>query len=229
MLDLSVIIPVGPGDEDWRELLPLLANLPKQTELIISGCEPVPEDWSEWNRSSTLAQTQWLISPKGRAQQLNHGVERSQGRMLWLLHADSRPDRVVIDAVSRQSEALQDRWCYFDLHFARESNQKMMLNQIGANLRSRIFQLPFGDQGWLLSRSIFDRVGPFDTDWARGEDLEWALRAKRYDVRPVRIGQKLSTSARRYITHGWLRTTWDHQIQMWRMIRAARLQHRKLP
>ena len=227
-LDLSVVIPVGPGDESWRELLPLLTGLSQATELIISACEAAPAAWTETADQRAIAERQWLVSEPGRAQQLNHGVERSRGRRLWLLHADSRPDQTVIDAVNNQIHQQEEYWHYFDLAFDNQLRWKTAFNRVGANLRSRVFKLPFGDQGWLISKTVFERVGLFDTHWVRGEDLEWAMRARHYGIRPVRIGCRLITSSRRYIEHGWLRTTLDHQVKMWRMIRVARRQHRDL-
>ncbi|MEM7053625.1 MAG: hypothetical protein AAF446_03655 [Pseudomonadota bacterium] len=224
-LDLSVIIPVGPGDDDWRELLPLLTNLPKETEVILSACEAAPANWPEPANDCPIAECYWQMSEPGRAQQLNHGIEHCQGRMLWLLHADSRPNSSARHAITTWVDMDDDRWLYFDLAFDQQLNGRMFLNSIGANIRSALFRLPFGDQGWLLSKSLFERVGKFDRSWARGEDLEWAVRARRLNIRPERTGTQLMTSCRRYVEQGWLKTTANHLYQTMRMVHKACRQH----
>lgn len=228
---LSIVIPVGPGDEAWRALVPLLHPLAENSEILISACTNPPADGPTWlDRAGSPVR--WLSSEPGRARQLNYGLQQSQGDMLWLLHADSRPDAKVIEAVTTRLEQSEDRWFYFSLAYAKDDAGHLIgparLNAAGANLRCSIFGLPFGDQGWLLSRTLFDRVGLFDASWSRGEDLEWVLRARRLDIHPEPVRQRLHTSARSYAKHGWLRTTLDHQYQTIRMIRAARRQHQAL-
>ena len=228
---LSILIPAGPGDEAWRTLLPLLQPLPGDCEILISACTPLSPH--EQDPIETAASpVRWLVSEPGRARQLNLGIRQSQGRMLWLLHADSRPDAAIMEAVAARMDQKENRWFYFALAFtgddAGHAPWPTRLNAACANLRSSVFGLPFGDQGWLLSRALFDRVGLFDTAWPRGEDLEWVLRARRRGIRPEPVRPRLHTSARRYAEHGWLRTTIDHQYQTIRMVRAARRQHRAL-
>ena len=220
---LSVIIPVGPGDQAWHGLLPQLAGLPESTELIISACEPVPDEEST-RLDSVCHACHWLQSRPGRAYQLNRGIEFGQGRMLWLLHADSRPTPDVIQQVCQWVDQHKEGWLYFDLAFDDRLWGRMQLNTIGARLRSRLFDLPFGDQGWLISRQRFEHVGPFDASWHRGEDLEWAMRARRHQLKPVPSQTRLVTSSRRYREQGWFKTTLNHVVQTLKMVRKARQQ-----
>ena len=70
-----------------------------------------------------------------------------------------------------------------------------------ANLRSRLFGLPYGDQGLLASRALYDQVGGF-ADIPLMEDVAMA-RALRGRMRGVRC--RIETGAERYLAQGWVR------------------------
>ena len=66
------------------------------------------------------------------------------------------------------SSTARPDWVKFD-------GLAMQLNAAGANLRSRWLGLPFGDQGLVLPRASFERLGGFDPALRYGEDhaLVW--------------------------------------------------------
>lgn len=201
----SVIIPVGPGDTGWRDLLPRLDRLPRGSEIIISATTGAV---CRADLEALPHRPIWLTGPAGRADQLNRGVARASGDRLWLLHADSLPDAAVVDCAAGL-RIDDDEIAWFDLRF-HDGPALVRLNAHGATLRSRLLGLPFGDQGWLLARSLFDRLGGFDPALKRGEDLDFIVRARACGVRLKRTGLALATSGRRYLDHGWLSTTARH-------------------
>ncbi len=142
--------------------------------------------------------------------------------MLWLLHADSEPDPPCVDAARRFMQQGLEAIGWFDLRFGDDGPAAVALNSWGANLRSRWFKLPFGDQGWLLPRALFEKLGGFDPDFGRGEDLEFIVRARRAGIPLIRIGAVLRSSARRYQEHGWLPTTLKHLALTVRLHHKAR-------
>jgi len=212
-------VPVGPGDRAWRGLLPLLADLPVPFEVVLSGCEPPPDDLSP---AGAPASVRWCAEKTGRARQLHHGIESARTDQLWLLHADARPSTQVLAAAAEPIAADVLGW--FPLRFEPPRPAAARLNAWGANLRSRFLGLPFGDQGWRLHRDTYQRVGGFDPDWPRGEDLEFAVRARDRGVRLERYRPTLATSPRRYAEQGWWRTTAEHlrlTRTMWRDARRG--------
>jgi GT2 family glycosyltransferase len=213
--ELSIVIPCGPGEAAWPTLLDRLSMLDDAVEIILSGSEPEPSLAA--NRGA-----RWITGAPGRAAQLNRGVEAASGTMLWLLHADSEPDAACLDAARRYSREGPGGIGWFDLSYAADGPAAVAVNAWGANLRSRWFGLPFGDQGWLLRKSLFKALGGFDPEFGRGEDLEFMVRAARAGVPRVRIGTSLRSSARRYRVHGWLRTTLEHLLLTARLHRRAR-------
>jgi rSAM/selenodomain-associated transferase 2 len=214
---LSVIVPVGPGERAWRALLPQLAPLAPFAEVLLVAAEAEDGD----TVASTTLPVKRLLARQGRASQQNAGARAAAGRWLWFLHADSRlgadaPAALLRALEGRRAEALY----YFDLRFLPDGPRWTGLNAFGTWLRSRLFRLPFGDQGLLLSAEAFARLGGFDETVALGEDLSLVLTAQQSDL-PIRpIGAVLRTSARRYAERGWARNTWRNLRLTWQLSRA---------
>lgn len=214
----SVIVPAGPGEDAWRGLVPSLETLGPDWEVILSAAEPGP--------SEPPAGVRWITGPAGRAGQLNRGIRAAAGGWLWLLHADCRPDdralEIASDLARPDPTGGNIRPGYFRLRFAADGPALTRLNGHGGNLRARLFAQPFGDQGWLLPRALVERLGGFDESLDRGEDLDFAVRARAagYPFRP--LAGTVTASARRYRQHGWLRTTAEHARLTWQLTRASR-------
>lgn len=212
---IALIIPVGPGDDSWRGLLPFLATLSPPLEICFSACTPRPAD------AALQARWSWLDGPAGRARQLNLGSRQTVAAQLWWLHADSRPRADALTALQASITAAPAALHWFPLAFA-DGPRLAGLNARGANWRSRVLGLPFGDQGLCLPRSTFERLGGFDERLARGEDLDLVVRARHAGIALAQVSSPLTSSARRYRHQGWLRTTAEHLWLTWRQTRAAR-------
>lgn len=159
-----------------------------------------------------------LICEEGsRAKSLNAGAGRAQRPFLWFLHADSRVNAGNLDSLSKAIEKNPDMLHYFDLAFAADGPAIARLNAFGANLRSRIFGLPFGDQGFCISKDRFGAAGFYREDLPYGEDLMFVWKARQKGIRLNRIPSKLITSARKYRQHGWLKLTALYQVRWIKM------------
>ncbi|MFU8895858.1 MAG: TIGR04283 family arsenosugar biosynthesis glycosyltransferase [Gammaproteobacteria bacterium] len=207
-LTLSVIIPVGPGDDTWRDLLDDLAVLEDGAEIILVASQGGAPAAFRPGRYGLRVPTRWLETPAGRARQQNAGAAAAGGETLWFLHADSRlPPASVAAATHFYGRAALG---FFDLRFRDDGPRLVALNAFGVRLRSRWLGMPFGDQGLILPRRLFEELGGFDEGLPQGEDhaLVWAARRAGIPLIPLRT--PLLTSARRYAQHGWLRTTLRH-------------------
>ena len=208
---VSIVIPIGPDETQWKTLLSDLSFLNNldldmaDTEIIIAA----PFDSEPHHISDT--NVHWLCEGKGRAEQLNAGARHARGEFMWFLHADSRVDVsqffVLLGCLRSKPNCLY----YFDLIFSKEGGVLMFLNEWGANIRSHLFGVPFGDQGFCIKKSLFTTLGGFPEDVTYGEDHLFVWKAKQYDIPIKSVGVSLYTSSRKYKKLGWFKTTCLHQ------------------
>ncbi|MGJ4752430.1 glycosyltransferase [Leptospira kmetyi] len=195
MKQVSVIIPVLRSDSGCEKLLEELPSL-------------IPNDWeivvSESNGNENRAQT------------LNEGVRKSKGEFLWFLHGDSRIDSYGIGILQKSILHYPEKLHYFKLRFY-PNRFLMRINANGANLRSRLLNSPFGDQGLCIRRENFFKCGCFDETAPYGEDLLFVWTAQENGIRLNRLDAYLETSDRKYQKNGWLRITLLHQYLYWKL------------
>lgn len=216
--DLEIIVPVGPHEHAWSHLLRELTRMLPGVRCAFVFAEQVPARFSKICRTlRTRAMVRATATPAGRAQQLNHGARTSYARYWWFLHADSQLTSEILLRLHVFLNSGSDAIGYFDLQFLPDGPRLMPLNALGAWLRSRLLHWPSGDQGLVVSRAVYERLGGFDEDVACGEDLLFIKRARRSGVRIAPIGAFLLTSARRYREFGWLRTTARHVLMAMRV------------
>lgn len=213
---LSIIIPAGPDDNAWQHLLKELMVLGKDIEIILSACQIQPKDFE------LPANVIWNQSPQGRARQLNAGAAQASGDIFWFLHADTRFTADVIEAVLSHIATNKAALGYFRLKFADDGPEQTQLNAWAANIRSRYFGLPFGDQGFIMHSSLFEKIKGFDENVTIGEDLDFVVRVKASGISLQELPAELMTSARRYQQHGWLSTTIRHVYLTWCLTRQAK-------
>ncbi len=151
----------------------------------------------------------------GRAAQLNAGVERSSGRYLLFLHADTLPPpgyRQAIIGILTDPEVVGGAF-----RFSSDDNSfGMKLVALGTNLRSTILGLPYGDQGIFMERRIFDEMGGFKK-LPIMEDFDLVCRLRKRG-KVVTLRQPVITSSRRWQSLGTLRTTLRNQMMIAKFI-----------
>ena len=204
--DISVIVPIAR-----QELLfPALAS---QLEALAPPCELIYVSTVDRPAKFGHRHAQWRrIATSGRAAALNYGAKVATGTYLWFIHADTRLSansyQLLRNSLRRHPWAM----LYFDLRFF-DGGWLMRLNEFGARLRSTCFKAPFGDQAFCLPRRLHQQLGGFDASVAYGEDHLYARAVRRSGAELVRVASTVSTSARKYTQHGWLKVIVDHQIK----------------
>lgn len=196
------------------ELIARLGARKSLAELIVSATES--------SAIAVPADVQLILGQAGRGRQQNLGAAAASGDWLWFIHADSLLPGDALERALAFVENHDPVLGYCRLRFAPDGPGLTRLNAIGANLRSRWLGLPYGDQGLCLPRDWFHSLGGFREDLARGEDLDFLVRARREGLKLRPINITMTTSSRRYREQGWLRTTIRHQIAAIRLIRQAR-------
>ncbi len=154
-------------------------------------------------RLAVLAGARVLASSPGRGQQLALGIASSHCPWVWLLHADCRLDPGWRGAISTALERPTAAW-YFDLAIAA-SDPALRLVELAVALRSRWRQLPYGDQGLLLPRSLLAVAGGV-APIPLMEDLELVQRLRQH-TRLRSLGATLRVDGRRWRALGIWQTT----------------------
>jgi rSAM/selenodomain-associated transferase 2 len=171
---LSVVIPVR---DEARALPLLLADLATAPELV---AEVLVVDGGSRDGSpavARLAGARILARPPGRGGQLRSGVAASRGPWLLLLHGDVRLPTDWATSVAAAIGRGDARAWAFQLAIAGR-DPALRLVELGVMVRSRWRRLPYGDQGLLLSRTLYERAGGI-APLPLMEDLEFVQRLRR--------------------------------------------------
>ncbi len=196
---ISVIIPTLNRAETLPRLLACLCAQPLIGEIIVA-------DGGSADRTVVLAEALGALivnAAPGRGTQLAAGAAAASGRWLLFLHADCRPEPGWPQAVIAFINAPQGegRAGYFDFALDDAAPAARRLERIVA-WRCRVLALPYGDQGLLISRALYDALGGF-APLPLMEDVDLARRLGRR--RLARIGVSCLASARRYRQDGYWR------------------------
>ena len=191
---LTVVIPMLNAG---ASLGPCLAVLDAADDIIVV-------DGGSTDDSADIAEragARVIAAPRGRGSQLRAGAEAARGGWLLFLHADTRLGADWREAVAAHVAAAPECAGYFDLHLDDDSWQARFIER-GVAWRSRMLGLPYGDQGLLISRSLYDEVGGF-RPLALMEDVDLVRRIGQHRLR--RLDATALTSADRWRRDGWLR------------------------
>ena len=213
MQQLSVIIPFAESDMSWKQLLPDLRALPDSAEIILVAASEQAKQ-AALDFQSPVALNIVCANP-GRAQQMNTGANAAKNNCLWFLHADSRLDAGCLKAIDA-FDYSKKQLGYFSLRFRDDGPRKMSINTFGVWFRSRFLKIPFGDQGFVMSKSCFEMLGSFREDLPSGEDHAFVWAARNKGVALKHLDARIETSARKYAQYGWGKITRMHLRETWK-------------
>jgi rSAM/selenodomain-associated transferase 2 len=199
---LAVVIPSFNEAERLPSLLADLAAGP--TDLI---ADLVVVDGGSSDGTPQLARlggAQLLHAPASRGRQLQRGIAATTAPWLLLLHADCRLQPGWAAALRRAMASPEAAWA-FDLAVEGQGLLLRLL-ELAVRLRTQLRQLPYGDQGLLLQRSLLERAGGMPA-LPLMEDLVLIQKLQR--LGPIRrLGCPLQVNGRRWRRHGVLGTAW---------------------
>lgn len=144
-----------------------------------------------------------VTAPRGRGSQLAAGAAEVQGDWLLFVHADTRLAsewRAAAEAFAAAPDALA-RAGYFRFRLDDGAPAARRLERLVA-WRSARLGLPYGDQGLLLSRALYGRVGGF-RPLPLMEDVDLVRRLGRRCLTALPVDAV--TSAERWRRGGWQR------------------------
>ena len=213
---LSVIIPFAPGDFAWKDLLSDLEKIPASAEIILVAANETEK--LQALKFETELPLRIICSALGRAMQMNAGASAARNACLWFLHADSRVDAACLSELNTFDYAKKSLG-FFGLRFQDDGPRRMGINTFGVWFRSRFLRIPFGDQGFVISKSCFEMLGGYREDLSSGEDHAFIWKARKNDVRLQYLNASIETSARKYMKYGWGKTTRMHLRTTWQQAR----------
>jgi rSAM/selenodomain-associated transferase 2 len=190
---LSIVIPALNAGAVLGECL---ANLAGADEIVVV-------DGGSTDHTIGVATEAGLATvhaQRGRGLQLQAGAAAAQGDWLLFLHADTRLGLGWREAVAHHVAAHgQDAAC-FRFRLDDPAWQARLLERAVA-LRVRWLRLPYGDQGLLISRALYEAVGGYHP-LPLMEDVDLVRRIGRGRLRVLDVAAV--TSAERWRRDGWL-------------------------
>ena len=201
---ISVVISTLNEEEHLEATLKSVTGEP-DTEVIVA-------DGGSTDGTAELALARGarlLTTTARRARQMNAGAAAASAPVLLFLHGDTRlPPGFAGHAL----ELLAGRGTAagaFRLAVAGPSWGLRLIEGL-ANIRSRLFHLPYGDQGLFVTADLFRRVGGFP-ELPIMDDVVFVRRLKRRGRIAIAPCSTL-TSDRRWRRLGILRTTLVNQV-----------------
>jgi rSAM/selenodomain-associated transferase 2 len=196
---LSIIIPAYNEENKIAGQIEYLEKCSRgyPTEIIVvDGCSTDQTAEKVRERGFTC-----IESPgKGRALQMNTGVDYSSGSILYFVHADSRPPETFQQDIRASVNNGEQAGCY---RFAFDSDHPLLrLNSYFTRFDRLMCR--GGDQTLFITRRLFYELDGFRDDYKIMEDFEFIRRLrKRYAFKI--IPKNTVVSARKYDENSYLK------------------------
>jgi rSAM/selenodomain-associated transferase 2 len=196
-IKVSAIIPTLNAAATLAQPLAALRGAAIVTEVVVVDGGSCDETVS----LAHAAGARVINAGRGRGTQLAAGADVASGDWLLFVHADCCLEPGWEGAVRAFCAAPQAdaRAGYFAFALDDPAPRARRMERIVA-WRCRNFALPYGDQGLLIARSLYDTVGGF-APLPLMEDVDLVRRLGRH--RLARIGGRCIASARRYRRDGY--------------------------
>jgi rSAM/selenodomain-associated transferase 2 len=217
---ISLILPVL---NEAPILAGALSGLPRTPDLEILLVDGGSTDATR-AVAAGFPHVRWLSAPRGRGSQMNAGARLARGDLLVFLHSDTALGPAHLAALHRAAADPRVGGGAFELRL-NPPTPFLRFVAWGANWRCRLFRLPYGDQAIFVRRDLFFALGGYSH--RRPEDLDLVIRLRRL-TRLRLLTPAVSSSGRRWLEHGNLRTTTRHWLYLIRHL-AERLFTRRWP
>lgn len=192
---LSVIIPTRNANASLPRTLACLDERREEAgiaEIIVAdGASVTVPNVSEFGAVLLRGQS-------GRGFQMAAGAKAAKSDWLLFLHADTVPGDGWASAV-RTHMTDSDKAAVFRFKLD-DSGIKARILETLVHWRCRVFALPYGDQGLLISRRLYDETGGFHA-LPLMEDVDLVRRIGR--SRLTYLDVAAVTSAERYVRDGY--------------------------
>lgn len=214
---ISVVIPTLNAaahlPRALASLMPGVGGIVKQVIVADGGSD------DETRAIAEEAGCDIVAAERGRAKQLRAGADAAKGKWLLFLHADTAlaPGWVEETQNFIATPQSRKRAAVYKLAFDDTSAQARRV-VFWARMRARVMRLPYGDQGLLISRFLYDGLGGYP-DMPLMEDVEIMRRIG--PSRLVLLDTEAVTSAEKYRRDGYDKRAWRNLGLMARYLMGA--------
>ena len=209
---ISVVIPTLNAEATLPDTLSALISasvdgLVREVIVVDAGSTDRTREIADWAGADVIA------APPGRGGQLAAGAARAKHPWLLFLNADTMLEhgweREAAHFIEKASKnPSRQAAAAFRFALDDEGAAPRLLEGL-ARLRCTALRLPYGNQGLLIPRRLYDQVGGY-RELPALEDLDIARRLGRRRIRLLRT--RAVSSARRYRQNGYLRGALKHQM-----------------
>jgi len=195
---LSIVIPVLNEGFRIEAILSRLQDADLDCEILIADGGSDDGTMELLTRKGARV----VSAPRGRGSQMAKGAERAIGNWLLFLHADTHPGPGWTTVIKRFMADPDNRFraAYFTFALDDPSPDARRIEKM-VHWRCQTLGLPYGDQGFLISRDFYDRLDGYQPI-ALMEDVEMVSRIKNH--RLEQLPAIAVTSAERYQRDGYL-------------------------
>ncbi len=202
---ISVIVPTLNAEADLPACLTAL--VPAAMDGFVR--EVIVADGGSSDRTLAIADeagARIVRSDRGRGVQLREGARDTKAVWLLFLHADTVLQPGWESETYRHIRDIENGGkpdCAAAFRFALDDDGVLPgLLQAGVALRCRVLKLPYGDQGLLISRTLYEEAGGYRPVELM-EDVDLVRRLGRRRIAILR--SRAVTSAQRYRRDGYIR------------------------
>ncbi|MCR9224856.1 MAG: TIGR04283 family arsenosugar biosynthesis glycosyltransferase [Hyphomonas sp.] len=214
---LSIIIPAynaeGVLPLCLASLMPgLETGLIREVILVDGGSEDQTRRLAEGAGANVVTAPE-----KGRAAQLLQGAQEARGDWLLFLHADTALSRDWAERAKSHIAERKDKAAAFTLAY-RSDHPMAKIVARRANWRAQTLGLPYGDQGLLISRKLYDEVGGYpNAPFMEDLKIVRAIGKTRLTI----LSAEARTDASKYDRDGWRKRSWRNAILVTRYFLGA--------
>jgi rSAM/selenodomain-associated transferase 2 len=215
---ISVVIPtLNAAPYLVRALAPLIAGV---ADGLVK--EAIIADGGSSDDTAAIAEAAGatlVVSEPGRARQLIAGAAAARGAWLLFLHADTALAPGWLEEargfMARPGAALRAGAFRFAFDDDAPAARRV---QFWARARARVFKLPYGDQGLLISRALYEALGGY-RDLPLMEDVDLVRRIGAAHL--TLFSTEAVTSADKYRRDGYQKRAWRNLSLLTRYLLGA--------